>query len=130
MTPNVVMWGQNVHRLEETDEEEVTKLYRHLKNVREHAWCHWQKEYVHSLMEAHRVNRKDKPQMPEIEEIVLVVGENKNRGEWKKAKVVQHVKGRDRVVRGVILLHKGNRIRRPLQLLCPLKIRSYIKGLA
>ena len=66
--------------------------------------------------------------MPEIEEIVLVVGENKNRGEWKKAKVTQHVKGRDGVVRGVVLLHKGNRIQHPLQVVCPLKIRSYSKG--
>ena len=65
--------------------------------------------------------------MPEIGEIVLVVGENRHRGEWKKAKVVQHVKGTDGVVRGVVLLHKGNRIRRPLQLVCPLEIRSCSK---
>ncbi|XP_074611853.1 uncharacterized protein LOC141866271 [Acropora palmata] len=129
LTPNALMWGQNAHGLEdiEIDEEEVTKLHRHLKNIREHAWRRWQKEYVHSLMEAHRVNRKDKPQMPEVGEIVLVVGENRNRGEWKKAKVVQHVKGRDGVVRGVVLLHKGNKIRRPLQLVCPLEIRSCSK---
>ena len=66
--------------------------------------------------------------MPEIGETVLVVGENKNRGDWKKAKVVQHVNGRDGVVRGVVLLHKGNRIRRPLHLVCPLEIRCYSKG--
>ena len=63
LTPNVLMWGQNAHGLEdiEIDEEEVTKLHRHLKNIREHAWRRWQKEYVRSLMEAHSVNRKDKP---------------------------------------------------------------------
>ena len=117
LTPNVLMWGQNAHELAdiEINEEEATKLHR------------WQKEYVHSLMESHRVNRKDKLQVPEIGEIVLVVGENRNRGEWKKAKVVQQVKGRDGVVRGVVLLHKGNKIQRPLQLVCPLEIRSYSK---
>lgn len=57
-----------------------------------------------------RVNRKDKPQTPETEESVLVVGENRNQGEWRKAKAVQHVKERDTVLRGVDLLHKGNRI--------------------
>ncbi|XP_029205849.2 uncharacterized protein LOC114969687 [Acropora millepora] len=125
LTPNVLIRGQNAHGLEdiEIDEEEVTKLHRHLKKIREHAWRRWQKEYVRSLMEAHRVNRKDKPQMPEVGEIVLVVGENRNRGEWKKAKVVQHVKGRD----GVVLLHKGNKIRRPLQLVCPIEITSCSK---
>ena len=129
LTPNILMWGQNAYDLEdiEVDEEEVTKLHRRLKNAREHAWSRWQNEYVHSLMEAHRVNRRDKQQMPEIGEIVLVVGENRNRGEWKKGKVVQLVKGRDGVVRGVVLLHNGNRIRRPLQLVCPLEIRSCCK---
>lgn len=48
--------------------------------------------------------------MFEIGEIVLVVGENRNRGKWKKVKVVRYVKGRDGVVRGVVLLYKGNRI--------------------
>ena len=48
--------------------------------------------------------------MPEIGEIVLVVAENRNRDEWKKAKVVQHVRGGDGLVRGIVLLHKGNRI--------------------
>ena len=52
--------------------------------------------------------------MPEVEEIVLVVGKSRNRGEWKKAKVVKHVQGGDGVVRGVVLRLKGNRIRRLL----------------
>ena len=122
LTPNILMWGQNAYDLEdiEVDEEEVTKLHRRLKNAREHAWSRWQNEYVHSLMEAHRVNRRGKQQMPEI-------GESRNRGEWKKGKVVQLIKGRDGVVRGVVLLHNGNRIRRPLQLVCPLEIRSCCK---
>ena len=37
------------------------------------------------------------------------------------------MKERDGVVSGVVLLHKGNRIRRPFQLVCPLEIRSYSK---
>lgn len=69
------MRGQNANELVdiEIDKEEVTKLHRHLKNIKKHAWCPWQKEYryVHSLMEAHRVIRKDKSQMPERQEIVV-----------------------------------------------------------
>ena len=33
-------------------------------------------------------------------------------------------------MRGVVLLHKGNKIRRPLQLVCPLEIRSCSKETA
>ena len=33
-------------------------------------------------------------------------------------------------MRGVVLVYKGNRIQRPLQLVCPLEIRSYSNGQA
>ena len=126
LTPNVIMWGQNAHEIRniEVDEDETTKLYRRLNNAREHAWRRWKKEYVHGLMEAQRIKRGREPQVPEIGEIVLVVGEGKNRGEWMKAKMVRHLKGNDGVVRGVELLHKGNQIQRPLQLVCLLEIGS------
>ena len=63
-------------------------------------------------MECHQVNRKT-PAVPEIGEIVLIVGDEKNRGEWKKAKVVRYVKGKDGMVRGVVMLYKGHHIERP-----------------
>ena len=55
---------------------------------------------------------------------MLIVGEEKKRSEWKKARVLQLVKGKDNVVRGIILLHKGKQIERPVQSVCPLEIRS------
>jgi hypothetical protein len=73
-------------------------------------------------MESQRVNGKP-VNAPEVGEVVLVVGEEKNRSEWKKGRVVRQVKGKDGVVRGVVLLHKGHTIERPLQLVCPLEIR-------
>ena len=74
-------------------------------------------------MESHRFNRKDAT-YPEIGEIVLVVGEEKNRGEWKKGKLVQHIHGRDGVIRGAKLQHNNRLIERPLNLVCPLEIKS------
>ena len=59
---------------------------------------------------------------PEIGEIVLTIVDEKNRGEWMKGLVLRHIRGRDRVVRGVDLLHKGNQIQRALQLVCTLEI--------
>ena len=125
LTPNVIMWGQNAYEITdiEVDEKEVIKLYRRLNNAREHAWRRWKREYVHSLMEADRVSRGNKAPVPEIGEIVLVVGEERNRGEWKKAKVIRHLKGHLKGKDGVILLHRGHQTQRPLQLVCPLEIR-------
>ena len=125
LTPNVLMWGQNAHQVEETEEDgdEVSKLHKRLRETKQHAWRRWKHEYVHSLMESHRVNRKTAP-VPDIGEIVLVVGDEKNRGKWKKGRVMRHVRGRDGVIRGVTLLHKGHHIERPLSLVCPLEIKG------
>ena len=74
-------------------------------------------------MESHHVNR-DISCLPKVREIGLVVGEEKNRGQWKKAMDLRLVKGKDNVVRGIILSHKGNQIARLVQSVCPLEIRS------
>ena len=42
-------------------------------------------------MESQRINGKQ-AKAPEVGEIVLVVGEEKNRSEWKKGKVLRQVK--------------------------------------
>ena len=78
-------------------------------------------------LEQHRMKRSDAV-IPGVGEIVLVVGEQKNRGIWMKGKVLRHIKGRDGIVRGAVLLHKGHEIKRPLELLCPLEIRSAEAG--
>ena len=121
LTPSLIMWNQQCHTLEdlEVEEEELTKFSRRLRKAREHAWSRLQKEYIHGLMESHRINREG-TLPPKVGEIVLVVGEEKNRGKWMKGKVLSTVKGADGVLRGVILLHKGNRLERPLQAVCPL----------
>ena len=107
----------------ELDGDEVTKLQARLNEKRQHVWQRWKKEYVHGLMQSHRIKRGESD-YPEIGEVVLIIGDEKNRGEWKKGRVLKHIRGRDGVVRGVDLLHKGNEIQRPIQLVCPLEIRS------
>ena len=60
---------------------------------------------------------------PEVGEIVLILGEEKNQGRWKKGKVIRIVRGDD-VARGVILPHKEKQLERPIQSVCPSEIRS------
>lgn len=56
MTANVLMWGQNAHEIEETEEDgdEVSKLHKQLKEAKQHAWKRWKHEYIHSLLESHQ----------------------------------------------------------------------------
>ena len=123
------MWGQNSHILEDrgVESENLTKFQRRLQHDREHAWTRWSREYVRSLTEQHRVKRSDAV-IPGMGEIVVVVGEQKNRGIWMKENVLRHIKGRDSIVQGAVLLHKGHEIERPLELLCPLEIRNAEAG--
>ena len=130
LTPNTILWGQNLYALgdlsKEKDRNEVGSLYKQLTMARQHAWLRWQQEYIHGLMEYHRVNKSTSP-VPEIGEIVLVVEDEKKRGRWMKGKVVKYVKGNDGVMRGVIVLHKGNYLERPVQLVCPLEIGACLR---
>ena len=73
-------------------------------------------------MEVHRINRKKSPCVPKIGEVVLVVGDERHRGEWIKARVEELAKGRDWVVRGVALRYKGHIIERPTQLRYVIKL--------
>ncbi|CAB3995149.1 Hypothetical predicted protein [Paramuricea clavata] len=66
-------------------------MQKRIAKAKNNAWKRWQREYVHSLMESQRVNGKP-VNAPEVGEVVLVVGEEKNRSEWKKGKVVRQVK--------------------------------------
>ena len=74
-------------------------------------------------MEHRRVSRGVNA-YPDVGEIVLVVGDEKNRAEWRRGKVVELIKGKDNVVRRVQILTKGHTIERPLSLVCSLEIKS------
>ena len=58
-----------------------------------------EEEYVHDQMESRRIKR-GVSDYPEIEAIVRIIGDEKNRGEWKKGRVLRHIRGKYGVVRG------------------------------
>ena len=119
---------QNAHVVEETEEDrdKASKLLKRLMEAKQHAWRRWRHEYIHSVMESHRVNRKTAP-VPGIGENVLVMGDEKNRGKWKKGRVLHHVRERDVIIRVVTLLHKGHHFYRPLSLVCPLENKGPVQ---
>ena len=85
-------------------------MTKRLEDAKAHVWIRWKREYVHGLMESHWLN-KERGSTSKVGEIVLTIGDEKNRGEWKKGKVLRLIEGRDGVVRGVTLLHKGHTIK-------------------
>ncbi|XP_028413680.1 uncharacterized protein LOC114536536 [Dendronephthya gigantea] len=75
LPPNTILWGDDSHILEdrEQDESEVTKMQRPLNVARQHTWNRWHKEYIHSLMELHRIVKGD-GQLPMVGEIAGAAG--------------------------------------------------------
>ena len=85
LTPNILVRGENSYMFNDVEDEEagLTKMQRRLRKAKDDAWKRWKREYVYSLLESQRVNNKV-VEAPQIGDVVLVVGEEKNRGEWKK----------------------------------------------
>ena len=76
---NKIMWGQEAYVVE--DRDKVTKLNTSLNEKRQHIWQKWKKECTHSLMKSHQITRDGN--YPEFGEVVVIVDEEKNGGEWK-----------------------------------------------
>ena len=55
---------------------------------------------------------------------MLVVSDNKNKQEWHHGLVCEHLQGKDGVVQGVRMIVRDKIWERPIQLVCPLEIRS------
>ena len=122
LTPNTILWGRDVYPVDDTEDsdgEKQTEMTKRLGDPKAHVLKCWKREYVHRVRP-----HKERGSTPKVGEIVLIVGDERNRGEWKKGKVVRLIQGKDGVIRGVTLLHKGHTIERPLQLVCPLEIKA------
>ena len=74
LTPNVIVWGRNSYPIEdselfEDDKEKLTKMNNRLEEAKAHARRRWKREYIHSLMKSHRLN-KEGAATPVVEEVV------------------------------------------------------------
>ena len=88
LTPNMILWGDvyTVEDTESSDAEKLTKVAKRLENAKANAWKRWKREYIHSLIESHRLN-KETGTISQVGEIVLIIGdertaENGERVEW------------------------------------------------
>ena len=80
-------------------------------------------EYLKALEERKRQYNKENVTTPKIGSIVLLKDDVKNKANWRIARRVNHIYGRDGVIRGFKLkLGNGYIIDRPVQLVCDLEI--------
>ena len=101
LTPNsFVLQQSNVlpelksHHSEDGD---LRKREKYLRDVKNHIWKRWQREYLASLRERHQANTSSNTH-PREGDIVLIKGDEKNRNKWKIGKVTRLIHGKDKVV--------------------------------
>ena len=126
LTPNALLFGQpnllpemDPDRMEEAD---LRKRAKYLLRCKEVLWSRWTREYVKALRERHNLIHKTKSMSVKAGDVVLIKGEERNRGKWKLGVVDTPIPGRDGVVRAVRLKAGKSFLERPIQHLYPLEL--------
>jgi uncharacterized protein YoxC len=126
LTPNAMLFGQP-NLIPERDpaaieERDLRKRAKYLRKCKDALWSRWSTEYVKSLRERHNLKHNSKGMKLEPGDVVLIRGEERNRGHWRIGIVEKLIKGRDKVVRGARLRTGKSYLERPVQLLFPLEL--------
>ena len=91
------MLGRDAYRVQDIENnQELTKMMRRLEVAKGHAWNRWKREYmyIHSLMENHPLN-KEVEAILTVGEVVLLLGDEKNQGEWRTKRVLCLLKAKE-----------------------------------
>ena len=91
------MLGRDAYRVQDIENnQELTKMIRRLEVAKGHAWNRWKREYmyIHSLMENHPLN-KEVGAILTVGEVVLLLGDEKNQGEWRTKRVLCLLKAKE-----------------------------------
>ena len=114
--------------------DDCREAVKHYQKVFEHFRKCFVNEYLTALQERHYYHQQHNSSSSnklQIGDVVLLKDSNKNRLKWHKGKIVELLKGKDNVTRGVQLtiyqpkLNKKNNVNRPIQLVVPLEIQEH-----
>lgn len=126
LIPNAFLFGQpnllpeiDPDRMEEAD---LGKRAKDLLRFKEVLWSRWTRKHVKALRERHNLIHKTKSMSVKAGNVVLIKGEERNRGKWKLGVVETPIPGRDDVVRAVQLKVGKSFLERPIQHLYPLEL--------
>ena len=135
LTPNHMIHGRRVATLaweqpESDNEIDATRRWKHLKKQLQHFWKRWNREYISSLREHHRLNSETSKSSLKPGAIVYSTRtscqEGLSRSRWKLGRVDRLIAGNDGVTRRAVLKVVSNdrihTVERPLQKLCPLEL--------
>ena len=124
LTPNLMIRGRKNALLDEEvhtlDGKDLRKRAKYLEKCKNNIWKRWSDTYLKSLRERHNMKHLGKENAVKEGDVVLIKGDERNRGKWNVGIVAQLVEGRDGVIRVAKLRTKKTEIERAIQLLYPL----------
>ena len=128
LTPNMLIFGGNIRTPEidlDVEDERLAYIKRekYLQKCKDQMWNRWTSEYVKALRERH-TQKKNVNSTVKDGDVVIIKGDEKNRGFWKLGIVTSLIKGKDGVVRGVKLRAGKGIMERPLQHVYPLELKT------
>jgi hypothetical protein len=107
LTPNMMIFGKANCLMElspeDIEERDLRKRAKYLNKCKDALWRRWKREYMRALRERHNLTHDGKEKELRRGDVMLIKGDEKNRGLWKIGIVEQPIPGRDGVVRGVRL---------------------------
>ena len=137
LTPNHLIYGRRLENINDSKTisieidgyNELDKKEKKLASSITYFWDIWRKEYLTSLREKQRLSRVRTESKLSVNDIVIVYDKHQPRHLWKLGRVVDLLKGNDKVIRGAKLKLGGSRaiITRPLNKLYLLEVRNYDK---
>ena len=121
LTPNMLIHSANISLPEEDNEEmdetdeavKMSKRARYIQRCKDAMWRRWTTEYIRSLRGRH-FHGTGKSSNVAIGEIMLIKGDDNDRGHWKMGVVQKLVKGKDGIIKGVKLKTSTGILERPL----------------
>ena len=133
LTPKSIILGRDIKFPDDSPEEEEVsdswkKQHRYVYKCKEAAWKRWVHEYVAALREKHNLSHKEKPVKTNINDAVMIKGDEKNRGKWKIRIIENIFLGKDNTIRSIKIRTGKSVIERPIQLLYPMELHCDSKS--
>ena len=101
---------------------DLRRRAKYLKSCKDALWKRWSREYLSALRERHKCKVGGKPSTLKVGDVVIVRGDESNRGKWSLGVIADLFEGRDGVVRAVKLRAGKSFLERPVQHLFPLEL--------
>ena len=125
LTPNdLMMVRPNLIPESAADEEDndLRKRMKYLQRCKDGWWKRWSSEYLKALRERHNMKNQTKEMSLKPGDVVLIKGDERNRGKWKIGVVEKLIEGRDGIVRAVRLRAGKSFLERTIQHLYPMEL--------